>query len=398
MIYISMFIAFCLFYFEKEIKQNIQEFCKFMEFIHENNPLILSYYEYDDYRGFIKDGQEDGQEEEKEGKVEEEEKEKEKKVEEPYENKYLEKFKNFTDEYLFDEKDLKYKEVKSKEFVDKHYNRILVLEKKNNIINSQITDLNNTLKLRKENFEAKYPNCKLDVEDEDPNDDWTDECWDDYEEIRDLEKNIIDAKLKLALIDNEAHVLDAKTGIHVYSEAREEAHKCMIENKLNDFINNYIIEYTPVGNVVMRYNNYKKSFEYYSNHSVPYRYLETIGRKYVMTYKCKSLFIDIDKEVKKANEINEMNKNENKNKMKAKMKPKLNTMDYKKIEMPSNKNVQTIINPINEIEIAVKNANRYTCEGRFADFKIVKKQKKVDRSQISFKEFKRIQQQNKMDE
>jgi hypothetical protein len=49
----------------------------------------------------------------------------------------------------------------------------------------------------------------------------------------------------------------------------------------------------------MRYNNEKKSIEYFSNNSIPYRYLEPVGRKYIMTYWCKPIFFDIEEELKK---------------------------------------------------------------------------------------------------
>ena len=67
-------------------------------------------------------------------------------------------------------------------------------------------------------------------------------------------------------------------------EISEKARDVIINNKLDKYIDNYILEYTPLGNIYMRYNNNKKSFEYYSNNSMPYRYLEPVGRKSVMTY------------------------------------------------------------------------------------------------------------------
>ena len=83
-------------------------------------------------------------------------------------------------------------------------------------------------------------------------------------------------------------------------EFRDQAHKYMLNQKLNGYINNYVNEMTPLGNVYMRYNNNKKSFEYYSNNTIPYRYLEPVGRKFVLTYFCKPLFIDIQDELNKA--------------------------------------------------------------------------------------------------
>jgi hypothetical protein len=41
------------------------------------------------------------------------------------------------------------------------------------------------------------------------------------------------------------------------------AKETTINNRLDKYVNNYILEQTPLGNVYMRYNNSKKSFEYF---------------------------------------------------------------------------------------------------------------------------------------
>ena len=35
-----------------------------------------------------------------------------------------------------------------------------------------------------------------------------------------------------------------------------------------------------------------EQFDYYSNNVIPYRYLEVVARKYVLTYNCLELYID----------------------------------------------------------------------------------------------------------
>jgi hypothetical protein len=61
---------------------------------------------------------------------------------------------------------------------------------------------------------------------------------------------------------------------------------------INEQINNrFIMEMTPVGNVIMQYNLTKELFVYYSDNIVPFRYLETVARKYVCTFDCKELYI-----------------------------------------------------------------------------------------------------------
>jgi hypothetical protein len=51
------------------------------------------------------------------------------------------------------------------------------------------------------------------------------------------------------------------------------------------------MEMTPVGNVIMQYNLTKELFVYYSDNMVPFRYLETVARKYVCIFDCKELYI-----------------------------------------------------------------------------------------------------------
>jgi hypothetical protein len=98
-----------------------------------------------------------------------------------------------------------------------------------------------------------------------------------------------------------------------------------------DFVNNLslktITETTPRGDVLMYYSSKLNSFVYHSKtKEIPYKYLETVSRKYVIEYKCKKLYIDIRKEYEKGlhkyNEIKEKgekgeeNKDSNDNKKK----------------------------------------------------------------------------------
>lgn len=71
-----------------------------------------------------------------------------------------------------------------------------------------------------------------------------------------------------------------------------------------DFVNNLslktITETTPRGDVLMYYSSKLNSFVYHSKtKEIPYKYLETVARKYVIEYKCKKLYIDIRKEYEK---------------------------------------------------------------------------------------------------
>lgn len=76
---------------------------------------------------------------------------------------------------------------------------------------------------------------------------------------------------------------------------------------------NIIMENTPLGNVIMYYSFSDNGFIYYSNVSIPFDVLETVCRKYVCTYHCKSLYHDMSDEIKKLEENENKNDTENDN-------------------------------------------------------------------------------------
>ena len=73
-------------------------------------------------------------------------------------------------------------------------------------------------------------------------------------------------------------------------EVNKLAREFILKERLDNLKNNIILEKTPLGNVVMFYNNARSSFEYYSDSTIPYRYLEVIARKYILTYKCNQIY------------------------------------------------------------------------------------------------------------
>ena len=64
--------------------------------------------------------------------------------------------------------------------------------------------------------------------------------------------------------------------------------------------NSFLLENCPNGNVCMYYNNDSHAFEFYSDKTIPYGYLETIGRRYVLMFQCQNLFVDMKEEIDKA--------------------------------------------------------------------------------------------------
>jgi len=195
------------------------------------------------------------------------------------------------------------------------------------------------------------------------------------------------------------------------------AREQIVNQRLDKYVNNYILEQTPLGNVYMRYNNSKKSFEYFSNNTIPYRYLETIGRKYVMTFWCKPLFVDLAAELKRVDEkkiLEELKEKENNKTQdtlvkivpkKVNNKPSFSSKQHMMTSNNSSKsnanasntngNGNTSNNATKSATILKEHANRYTWEGRLSNLELLKKPPKKLES-LSFAEFKLLQQQQKM--
>ena len=186
------------------------------------------------------------------------------------------------------------------------------------------------------------------------------------------------------------------------------ARESLIDHKLSQLINSYVLEYTPLGNVYMRYNNSKKSFEYFSNNTIPYRFLETIGRKYILTYWCKPIFVDIEEELERAKvkfEDESKHKQDCKGSANAIVKPNIPKTFNKDIRMAKNREQSNFVLPPNikpnlvdvktnnDLHLLKENANRYTWEGRISSFCPLKQidKKIVNKTlNLSFAEFKQM--------
>jgi len=94
--------------------------------------------------------------------------------------------------------------------------------------------------------------------------------------------------------------------------------ECLVDIKsklMNSLKNNFILENTPIGNVIMVYNCNKEGFSYYSDKSISNKYLESVCKKYCIQFKCKILFNDVFINEGKLSNFNFL-KNEVKNKNK----------------------------------------------------------------------------------
>ena len=396
-----------MYFFNGNFKEKLNEFMKFYKFICENNPLML---DYEDKQHNI---------------VELEDITEELKLipEQKFEDKYLEKFKKFPNEFSFTEFELEQEKeeyIKIKVEYEKtifdtiheiqeKLSKINEIQETGNIVHTEenytenINDFGITMLLKFFDIEEDYHESKDDY---------------DIEELyQDLLKNKEEYEKKLKEVEKMI-----MTEEEMYKKARD----IIINKKLDKLIDNYVLENTPLGNICMRYNNDKKSFEYFSNNSIPYRYLESVGRKYIMTYWCKPIFVDIQEELKNAQERYEQEKikkedekkkfeeeskknprkilaqlkNYNNQSKNVRTRPIKNRSNSSDVLPPQIKANLPDINKPSEKLLLKENANRYTWEGRLTNFCPLKKidRKILDKKlTMTYADFKKIQQaeQNK---
>ena len=137
--------------------------------------------------------------------------------------------------------------------------------------------------------------------DEDNYESDTDE--DEFYEYKYLEDyyDLLDKKLKLKeeekLLEGEDEEGE-EDGEEEGEEEESEDTETYEENEdLVSLKENFIEENTPRGIIYMAYDNTIESYIYYSKtKDIPYKYLETVARKYVIDNKCLHIYVDYKEE------------------------------------------------------------------------------------------------------
>ena len=159
------------------------------------------------------------------------------------------------------------------------------------------------------------------------------------------------------------------------------------EQRLSNMKNNVLYENTPKGRVIMYYDKETESFHYYCDtKDISYLYLETVARKYALTYDCKHIVVDIKNELKIAKDIKD-----------GKYDKDETVIDKPKNDIYAsfknyNKKSGEIANG-NKKYILRKHANRYSYKGRTSDFSLIKpyeyKSQKTE-DKMDYETFKRM--------
>ena len=328
-----------------------------------------------------------------------------------YEDKYLENVRKLNNTWDFSEDEICEKNKKTHELLNEYTENI----------QSRIEEINNNiLELEKEILEDG-PQLKI-IED-------YDECGHEIIEETTLEERnnyrleqINEYKEELNKLKQQIVTEEGLNQLKI--QAGNEATHFIVEKRIQKLNNSYVMEKTPQGNVLMIYDKERESFTYYSDSNIPYRYLEVVGRKYVKSFHCRPLFVDMEEELKlvdekwtkeyelkKAKEIEEKMKQEESIKNNKPLDKKKNIFakfkSYNKdsggkmsmAPPPKNSisNKSLIATKENEKIILKEKANRYTYEGKFANFHFLQKiERKVFNKKlaISFADFKKMKKNN----
>jgi len=325
-----------------------------------------------------------------------------------YEDKFLEQIRKMNKEYVFDdaekvEEGKLYLELLKKASDERLYQI------------AQIRDKMSQIEIKLIKYEEHEGYCICDDDDsEDGNLGETKE-----ERIKTLvnqQKELSEEKNKLdELFQSKKYIEDC------LSKKNEEVRNFIIDKRLDKLESCYVMEFTPLGNVLMKYDKDKESFRFYSDSTIPYRYLEVVGRKFVKQFNCRPIFVDMEEELKlseykweKERKVKEEKEKEDKRKKdesiingKPPIEGKKNVFaKFKSYNKDSGTgHVTTAAPPKNSIPnkkltteqenekvLLKQKANRYTYEGKLANFSFIKKvdRKVVDKKfAMSFADFKK---------
>lgn len=322
-----------------------------------------------------------------------------KKVEtEKYEDKYLNSIRKLSKEWIFTEEECNERDRLS----------TIIFNKMKNELGDNLKEINTKLDQIKKEMDEDTNAIKTEITE------LSDMYETTLEERNQIRKDDME-ELSIELI-NKTNELNDENSIRL--NAFNEATDTIINNRLEKLKNCHVMEYTPQGNVLMLYDKDKGSFKYYADKNIPYRFLEVVGRKYVKNFNCRPLFVDMEEELKlfeekwtkeyelkKQKELEKKLKEEEYIKMNKQVPIKKNVFakfkSYNKdaggkISMapPKNSIPKTTAETKEDEKIILKDrANRYTYEGKLANFNFLQKvERKVfdKKLALSFADFKKM--------
>ncbi len=160
-----------------------------------------------------------------------------------------------------------------------------------------------------------------------------------------------------------------------------------------------IVEETPRGEVVMFYDDSTESFWWFADtKDVPYKYLETVCRRYVTAYDCVPLYKGTVEEIKRIVEEKKIQKEEAE-KAKEQKDNQEDGVDEAVFANLKSYNKRTGDAPDDNGAIILENTNRYSYRGKLEDWEEMQKVRERthipgddDKTSLDFSSFKKIQE------
>lgn len=408
-------VAFTLFITGQNYYRKNKDFFQFLTTYYTSYDTFFTnfnnhYYGFSHYYPGLKD--ESDEDEENKEKTSEKNEKTNKPIK--YEDKYKETIQNTSKEYIFTEEEQR---EMGNIYQDNYNNRIIVYQNKINDLKNQIENIKQKNTLFEKISEKEF--IEMIEQDYDDNDD------NYYCKTGSLSKedvvsnnNEFIKKLEDTIAGLEENMNDTET---ISEESLEYSKTKIIEERTNKLKGCFVMEYTPLGNVLMTYNKLRESFSYYSDNTIPYRYLEVVARKFVKTFHCRPIFVDMEQELKnyetkikqhqeqvqkQEQEQIKQEKEQRENPEAEQKKPIKNVFaKLKNYNKPSTKissapppkssipNQNFNSSNKNESSLLKENANRYTYEGKISTFNMLKKveRKVVDKKYgMTFADFKNL--------
>ena len=249
---------------------------------------------------------------------------------------------------------------------------------------------------------------------------------DEFYEYKYLEDyyDLLDKKLKLKEEENEDERVESEyskedgeeDGEEDEDEESEEGDDEPYEENedLVSLKDNFIEEKSPRGIIYMAYDNSIDSYIYYSKtKDIPYKYLETVARKYVIDNKCLNIYVDYKEEYIQGLNKYKQRLQERKELLENKIKQQELKQDEDNVENKK-KNIFAIFKSYNKQDkstknntdtttkeyILTENSNHYKYKGNLDDYEKILKEKASQESvlkeyeQIDFKAYKNMIKKN----
>lgn len=137
--------------------------------------------------------------------------------------------------------------------------------------------------------------------------------------------------------------------------------------RTNDNINyeySSLFEYTPRGNIILKYDPKQEQFYYYcDSKDISFVLLENVARKFVIIFQCFEIFKEIEKQLSEVEEIKSL--------LKQKYKDKVNDQKLKELQD----------------KITKQDINKYIYKGKLSDYYFINKPNENNSSTLSYQEY-----------